>query len=205
MEAVIAGITYWLFKPKLFQNKAGANNLIYYENYYHDRLREAIGDDMMPSTPQDWARTAALWKMSRRDIMLYSDDRRCFCALPDSTNEYSDSTTIGVEGVYFWQFEDLITDITFAPSIDQDWLDLKNYAPIEDFLNGEVVSYATTGRIGFAINNITEDKYNIYDILSSDITALVFDKYYDSVNQRQIYISKLYYTVSNIYFKLIEN
>ena len=205
-EAVVSGVSYWLYKP-LYRNQKGSRNVFKdLEQYYFDRIGEAIGDDVMPNGPKEWSKLAGLFNMSSRDILLYSEKTQCFDCLPEGDSSSGGGGTPGNpsnESVYYWQFDDLTTDISFAPNITQEFLDLQNFLPIQNFLSGYLVDYTTVGRIAFAISNTFEDAFAIYDALNVEITDIVFDKYFNTELNTQIYISKEYYTFSTIYFKLI--
>jgi hypothetical protein len=83
-EAVVAGIVYWLYKARRFKDKGQFGQMRYYEEYYHDRISEARGDDATPNTAREWAKLAQYMNMSNREVMLYSEDENCFCAIPES-------------------------------------------------------------------------------------------------------------------------
>ena len=202
-EAVISGVSMWLYKPRRWKDKGSAQQFKSLEDFYHDRLREAIGDDIMPSTAKEWSKTASLMKMSHRDILLFSEKERCFCDIPLSPNPEASINQNAT--MYYWQFTDLETNIDFAPFVDQEYLDAQNFASIQSFLNGQIVNYINIGRIAFAIKNSVEDEFRIIDALGADITDIVFDKYYNTDLTAQIYISKEYYSHSSIYFKLINS
>lgn len=200
-EAVIAGVSYWLYKPRRWQDKGSRQQFKDLEDYYHDRLREAIGNDIMPSTSKEWSKIAARLRHSYRDTLMYDPGEKCFCALPISENPTGTDTNIDAI-MYYWQYEDLSTNIDIAPFITQEFLDAQNYATIQSFINGQIVNYSKIGRIAFAIKNIPQDTYRIYDVLGTDITDVVFDTYYNTELTTQIYISKEYYSHGSIYFKL---
>lgn len=201
LEAVISGVSYWLYKP-LYRNGKGARAVFKdLEQYYFDRIGEAIGDDVWPSTSAEWSKMASLFHMSSRDLLMYSEAKNCFCCIPESVNETAPSNS-NTENVYYWQFDSLTTNIDFAPFIDQEYLDAQNFTSIQTFLNGYLVNYSKIGRIAFAVTGTVENKFGIYDVFDQEITDIVFDTYWDSVNNNQIYISKEYYSFGSIFFKL---
>lgn len=203
LEAVIAGVSYWLYKP-MYRNGKGSRAVFKdLEQFYHDRIGEAIGDDLMPSTQKEWSKIADLFKMSHRDILLFSERDRCFCCVPESKNLMVPENS-NQEIVYYWQFNDLTSDIGFAPFIDQNFLDLQNVTAVQTLINGLLINYSNIGRIAFAISNTSENKFRIYDVFDTDITDVVFDTYWNSELNTQIYISKQYYSHGSIFFKLIK-
>ena len=84
LEAVTAGCVYWLYKQGVYSHKKNANLMKYYEEYYHDRLGEAIGHDIMPTTMEEYSRAARILQMSSRDAFYYSPEKRCFCEIVES-------------------------------------------------------------------------------------------------------------------------
>ncbi len=137
----------------------------------------------------------------------YTSILECIC------NLCIDVTTLGtiyddsMESIliYYWQYDNVNDDISNAPDIDQAFLDTKTSEIIDNFLAGKEVAYTDVGRIGFAITNVPENYYRILDTFGVNITSVVFDSYYDDINNIQIYISKSVITVSDIYFKFVLN
>jgi len=206
-EAVVAGVKFFMYQAKMWNNEGNINFYKSLEIYYADRCGEARGDDVMPNTEKEWAQIAQHLRMSYRDILIYSQDEKCYSCLPLSTNnevltQEGDNTD---EMVHYWQYNDLASDISLAPAIDQAFLDLQNSEEIQAFFDGYVIPWSNIGRIGIAITNVDEDYYQVLDVFQQDITTIVFDAYYDSVNRTQIYISKEYYSHGNIYYELIKN
>lgn len=206
-EAVVSGIIFFLSQARYWNKEIGYTMYKELQNYYEDRIGEARGSDLMPTTKEEWAQIARQLHMSYRDILIYSPDEACYCCIPQSGNtQVIDPDTDNTDDmVYYWQYTDLTLDISEAPNIDQTFLDAQSSQNVQAFIDGFVVPYSAIGRIGFAITNVDEDYYQIIDVFESDITDVAFDKYYDSVNRVQIYISKEIYSHGNIYYKLILN
>lgn len=206
-DAVVAGVKFFMYQAKMWNNEGNFNYQKELKEYYFDRLGEAIGNDVMPSTDKEWAQIAQHLRMSYRDILIYSQDEKCYDCVPLSTN----NEVLSLEGdqsdemVHYWQYDELLSDISNAPTITQAFLDLQNSETIQVFLDGFLIPWTNIGRIGLAITNVDEDYYQITDVFQQDITTIVFDKYYDSVNRTQIYISKEYYSHGNIYYELIKD
>ena len=200
-EAVISGVSYFLYKPYWRSGKGSERVFDRLERYYHDRLGEAKGDDVMPTTEKEWSKISSILHMSYRDIMIYDKVKGCVSCVPQGS--VPQSTEVSSAVVYYWQFNNLSEDISFAPNINQNFLDLQDFASIQSFNNGYIVSYNKIGRIAFAIKNVSENQFKIYDIFGTEITTSVFDTFYDNTNNTQIYISKEYYSYGNIYFKII--
>ena len=97
-EAVAAGISYWLYKARVFNKKANANMLQYYENYYHDRIGEARGDDIWPETQEEWSKMARILQWSSRDVLIYSEKDRCFCEVPEEIAEIYAPVAVSIGG-----------------------------------------------------------------------------------------------------------
>lgn len=203
-EAVVAGISFFLYQPKIWNGEGNMSLFKHLERYYEDRIGEARGMDVFPNTKKEWAQISERLRMSQRDMLIYSITEACYCCIPKSNNsEVLEEEDTSDDMVYYWQYNDLVSNISLAPTIDQAFLDAQNSDTIDVFTNGTIIPYNFVGRIGFAIKNIPEDYYQIYDVLGNDITNIVFDKYYDSTNKIQIFISKEFYSHGNIYYKLI--
>lgn len=76
---------------------------------------------------------------------------------------------------------------------------------ITQLVNGKTITFGNVGRIGFVLYPILPDVYSIYDQFGNNVTSLVFDKVYDAVTLKEIYVSKEHYTPSSIYFKFVKN
>lgn len=206
-EAVLAGVKYFMYQPKMWNNEGSINFYKQLELFYYERIGEAIGNDVMPSTDREWSDISKYLKMSYRDMLIYSDHTKSYDCIPLSVN----NEVLTLEGddtddvVYHWQYSDFTSNISLAPAIDQDFLDLQDSNPIIDFINGFVIPYSNVGRIAFAVSNVDENYYQIIDVFETDITSVVFDTYYNLAMRTQIYISKEVYTHGNIYYKLILN
>lgn len=203
MEAVISGVSYYMYRPRRWADKGNANTYKMLEEYYEDRVGEARGDDVMPSTESEWNQIAKIMNMSSRDLMMYSPKDRCFCCIPESDNkdDNENPTPSNPAVVYFWQYPDLTTGIENAQYIRQEFLDEQLQAPYGTFSGGYIVEYSKIGRIAFAVKNVPENTVKIFDVFNTDITDTVFDKYYNNDLNIQFFISKQYYSHSNIYFK----
>lgn len=83
-EAVVAGIVYWLYKSRRFRDKGQFQQMRYYEEYYHDRISEARGDDATPDTDAEWKKLSQYMNMGSKEVLLYSEELNCFCAIPET-------------------------------------------------------------------------------------------------------------------------
>jgi hypothetical protein len=214
MEAITSGITYWLYKQKMFNNKGHFQMLRYYEQYYHDRIGDSRAQDIMPNSMEEWAKAANIMKMSSRDAILYLKDTRCFCSVPEAINMNDNDNTDpdnggggsssneNVSAIYSFQFNSLTKSILDEAEITQAYLDANGTLHAEaDLLEGKFINYMNTGRIGFAIKTTAPDQYNFTDVLGNILNDTVFDKVYDSEREMDIYISKQYYTESSVFYK----
>jgi len=203
-EAITAGVTYFINRPRYYNREIGKQVYLDMEIEYENRLAEAIGDDVMPSTPEEWERIANTWKYSTMEALLYSHINRCFCNVKET--EYS-SNTGTVEGeqipIYSFQFQNLTDDINQSNLIDQAYLDLNAELHLQSDLEaGKFVMYQTTGRIGFAIKTNTDNQFQITDIIGNIVNETAFNRIYDGTFE--IFISKEYYTTSNVFYKFIK-
>ena len=85
-DAVVAGIVYYLAKNKKWNKEMTLQDLLYYEKYYFDRIGESIGQDVWPTTQDEWAQIAGHLKMSYRDILIYDNEQNCYTCVPSSSN-----------------------------------------------------------------------------------------------------------------------
>ncbi len=101
-EAVASGVSMYLYRAKRFNDKGSRATYKDMEEYYHDRIGEARGDDFWPSTIEEWSRAASMLRWSSRDTLLYSETERCFCEVPESilTSVVDPGGTTGGGGGY---------------------------------------------------------------------------------------------------------
>lgn len=165
---------------------------IYYLGFYQIELLEAQDQDQI-----DYI----------NEVYKFERISECICELGLGVDNVLDDfpTDDGSVVIKHWQFDDTVTDITFAPSIDLPYLADKDAITLAAFEAGSIFTYAGVGRIAFAIRNITQDQYRIEDTFGEDVTAVVFDTYWNVGLNMQVYISKEYYAAPSIYFQLVEN
>jgi hypothetical protein len=200
-DAVVAGIKFYMYQPKLWNAEGNMKYGQELKAYYFDRVGEAIGNDVMPTTKAEWAQIAQHLRMSYSDMLIYSEEDNCYGCVSEVINPESIDSNLK-ELIYYWQYNDLVSDISFAMAIDQDYLEAQNTTSLNVFEAGVIVPYTNIGRIAFAIQDTLENDYDIYDVFNNIVTELVFDSYYNSELKAQIYISKEYYSHGNIYFKI---
>jgi hypothetical protein len=199
-DAVVAGIKFFMYQPKLWNGEGNMKYGQLLQVYYFDRVAEAIGNDVMPTTATEWAQIAQHLRMSYSDMLIYSEDNRCYEGAPvDCGPDFGSHRN---DTAFHWQYDDTNTNISTADLIDQDFLNLQTAVVIPDFERGILIPYTNIGRIGFAIQEVAENAYKITDIFGSDLTNTVFDTYYNILLKTQVYISKDIYTHGNIYFKI---
>lgn len=203
LEAVVHGIMYFMYKSKMWNNEGNFNFYKDLERYYEDRIGEARGNDLMPSTQQEWAQISSLWNMSLKDYMMYNVLERCYCCVPEINNETMTTNPDNQNTIYYFQFSDTSLDINYASEIDEAFLLLANSESFFTFSQGYIVEYNTIGRTGFAYYSETSNKYKIFDVFNNDITNVVFESYYNEELKLQILISKEISSFANIYYKFI--
>lgn len=103
--------------------------------------------------------------------------------------------------VYYWQLANMMDDITdIIPIFTLSYLNDKPNDLITVFEQGKIVNYVSTARIAFAIRKTEISDFQISDSLNNDVTD-EFDTYYFSNIKTRLFVSKLVYANSNIYFK----
>lgn len=203
-EAVVAGIVYGLYKPRRFQDKGGIQAYRDYQDFYHERIREARGDDNMPNTSNEWSKIGGLMKMSSSDALIYLESRRCFETMSNVGLNTSEPMP-GGKSFYFFQFDDVSKNIDTAQSLDSTFLERETFIPENEAYEGKIFILNKVGRFGFALKNIDPDTYIIQDILGINVTENIFDTYYDGDTRTQFYITKSIFSYGELYFKFIYN
>ena len=103
--------------------------------------------------------------------------------------------------VYYWQLDSLSdTILTENALINPAYLSSKPNSPLPEFEQGKIVSYSNIAKIAFAIMPTISQNFIIRDSLNNDITDQ-FDTIYDTITNRVLFVSKLPYSHSSIYFK----
>jgi hypothetical protein len=103
--------------------------------------------------------------------------------------------------VYYWQLTNTEDDITeVIPLLSPVYIAAKPNVPFSVFEAGNIVSYNNVGRICFAVMPTQVQNFLISDSLNNDVTD-EFDIYYKNSMSLALFVSKLVYSHSNIYFK----
>lgn len=103
--------------------------------------------------------------------------------------------------VYYWQLESLSdTILTENALINSMYLSTKPNDPLPVFEEGKVVTYSGVAKIAFAITPTISANFVIKDSLNNDVTD-EFDSIFDAPTNRVLFVSKLPYSHSSIYFK----
>lgn len=205
-EALLSYCVWKMFGAKAFldPNRRGRAVVRDYEQDWRDNRDAAMGEDAFPANIEDLEILSVIRNFSTKDAIIYypyGDYQNE--AIIESTEQCVLKPEEMIINVYAWQFNDRTTDIAFANSISQDYLDSDTTKyDLETFKTGVIVPYNTVGRIGFVIQGGTEGQYRIYDTFNTDVTDIVFDQFYDSLLNLDVYISKEFYANSNIFFKL---
>ena len=203
-SAVVAYIVWKLYSPRVFTNNGSIRNQDYYKNVFETFAREASGEDFFPSD-QALRRLSKQYNYSRRQMY---DLENCIdtCLSCDCLVNFDDSSPENQTAeIYWWQFDSLANNISYAPLIDQEFLDAQNTLTFAEFEAGYTFNHTKIGRIGFCLTNVDDDSYRIKDYFNVDITDLVFDKYYNADKRWLIWISKEYYSISEFFQTLIPN
>ena len=200
-EAVVSGIAHWLYKPKVFNGEGSMNVFKEMERYYEDRIGEARGMDVWPNTEAEWSQIANLMKSSLSQTLIYNSEEKCYCCVEESINPL----LVEISQFFWWQYNDFVSDISLAMGIDEAFLASQNRIDLTTFLSGNEFEYENIGRIAFALKGISENDYLIEDTMGQNITDIVFDRYYNEDLETEIFISKEFYSVGTIYFKLKRN
>lgn len=203
-HAITAYVVWKLMVPRAFQsgNRSDRALIREYEQDWADQRDAAIGNDAMPGSQQEFNRISNTWNMSLQELRSKNNCiiKECEYAL-EAKKECVLREIEKVTNVYNWQYGDTVSDIALAPIIGASFLNSVTKSTLESFVIGKTVPYNQVGRIGFAIEGIEEDEYEIFDVLNQSVDTLVFNKYYNPGLKLQVYISKEFYSHSNIFFK----
>lgn len=103
--------------------------------------------------------------------------------------------------VYFWQIDDLFEDIDdIIPIFGNTYLADKQVVDFQEFEQGKIVTYTTVGRVAFAIKETDIQNFLIMDSLGNDVTD-EFDNHYFNTERTILFVSKIPYSHSNMFFK----
>lgn len=142
-----------------------------------------------------------------RDKYNYTKLVLCIKKLGINPEEVVEDVLSGMK-VQYWQFTDTVSNInTVINNWNPTYIDSLfgvQEKVLEDFEQGVVVSYTNIGRIGFAVSPTQLINFSIVDSLGNDVTD-DFDNHYFADEETVVFISKVPYSYSNIYFKFKKN
>lgn len=137
----------------------------------------------------------------------YAVIRKCIKKLGINPEDIVEELMSGIK-VRYWQFTSTVPDMDTViglwtptylnglPGIDE--------RPLEEFEQGVTIPYTNVGRVGFAVQPSQLLNYTILDSLGNDVTDN-FDTHYFEDEETVVFVSKLPYSHSNIYFKFKRN
>ena len=109
-----------------------------------------------------------------------------------------------VTKIYYWQEQSYLTTITdIIPLLTStNYFTNKLFESYSNFENiGKTINYPYLGRICFYATESDNKSFIITDVLNNDVTD-VFDTNYSSTLNNTLFVSKDFYTPSDIFFKL---
>ena len=122
--------------------------------------------------------------------------------------EKTDCNTIPIQPkvtkIYYWQEQSYLTTITnIIPLLTStNYFTNKLFDTYSNFENiGKTINYPYLGRICFYATESDNKNFIITDVLNNDVTD-VFDTNYSSTLNNTLFVSKDFYTPSDIFFKL---
>ena len=135
---------------------------------------------------------------------LSSKIMKCIRKLGINIDEQTEIITEDMQ-VFYWQLNNPLDTITeVIPLFNSTFLNDKPVLPFESFEDGETVTYSQIGRICFAIKETDLLNFSIFDSLNNDVTD-EFDNHYFVTTRTVLFVSKLPYSFSNMYFKFKKN
>ena len=124
--------------------------------------------------------------------------------------EKTDCNTIPLQStptkIYYWQEESYLTTIEDIQPLtyNEEYFTDKLFDTYDNFENiGKTINYENIGRICFYATESNDQQFIITDILNNDVTD-IFDIVYLSDSNNTLFVSKDFYTPSDIYFKIIK-
>ena len=108
-----------------------------------------------------------------------------------------------VTKIYYWQEQSYLTTITdILPLLTStNYFTNKLFESYSNFENiGKTINYPYLGRICFYATESDNKNFIITDVLNNDVTD-VFDANYSSTLNNTLFVSKDFYTPSDIFFK----
>lgn len=122
--------------------------------------------------------------------------------------EKTDCNTIPIQPkvtkIYYWQEQSYLTTITdILPVLTStNYFTNKLFDTYSNFENtGKTINYPYLGRICFYATESDNKSFIITDVLNNDVTD-VFDTNYSYTLNNTLFVSKGFYTPSDIFFKL---
>ena len=124
--------------------------------------------------------------------------------------EKTDCNTIPIQPkvtkIYYWQEQSYLTTITdIIPLLTStNYFTNKLFESYSNFENiGKTINYPYLGRICFYATESDNKSFIITDVLNNDVTD-IFDIIYLSDSNYTLFVSKDFYTPSNIFFKFTQ-
>ena len=121
--------------------------------------------------------------------------------------EKTDCNTIPIQPkvtkIYYWQEQSYLTTITdIIPLLTStNYFTNKLFESCSNFENiGKTINYPYLGKICFYATESDNKNFIITDVLNNDVTD-VFDTNYSSTLNNTLFVSKDFYTPSDIFFK----
>ena len=134
------------------------------------------------------------YQMSKKDKFIQAEKDDCN-TIP---------TQPKVTKIYYWQEQSYLTTITdIIPLLTStNYFTNKLFESYSNFENiGKTINYPYLGRICFYATESDNKNFIITDVLNNDVTD-VFDTNYSSTLNNTLFVSKDFYTPSDIFFKL---
>lgn len=137
-----------------------------------------------------------IYQMSKKDIFIQAEKDDCNTVPVQPT----------VTKIYYWQEESYITTINdimllvdnegyFTDKLSDTYSNFKNI--------GKTINYENVGRICFYATESNNYKFVITDILNNDVTDIFDIVYLPDLNDT-LFVSKDFYTPSDIFFKFTQ-
>lgn len=170
-----------------FKNLSEQFSVIFYSLFYVDGI-------LSSATEEEVNKIKSTFKYDKlsKCVKKYGID------IDDMIDNTIDTESIRV---YYYQSLNLQeTIMNLSNTLTPELLALKPNSPLSRFQQGATVPLEIVGKQVFVIRETANLTYTIEDSLGNDITSS-FDSTYNNTLSARIFLSKLPYTISNIYFK----
>lgn len=140
-------------------------------------------------------------KIYINNVFDFNKIKNCITGLGLNINNLIENN-MDNKNVYYYQLNNpSISNNEELVNITNSYIESKPYKELSIFKNGYIVNYQNIGRLVFIIKEVENSNFILNDSLGNDVTD-EFDINYIETVKSIIFISKLPYSIGNVYFKI---